>query len=449
MPMTVGAGWLAERIEGPRAGDVHAGLAALISSGELRPGTQLPTIRSLAGELGTRTSAVVTAWGMLRREGLVETHRRGGTMVLGGEDAVAAPARRDGAALDLVDAQADPELLPDLRDALLWATRPPRHAVKTRTTTRELLVAAAAGQPFSMEAFTVLPGGLAAINALIKAAARGGRDVIALESPTLMRTVTVVKRHASRILPLLSDASGPLPDSLREVLVGGARTIVFQPAWSVPSGATLTPERAEALAEILSGPSAAGVWVIEEDAIGPLARGATLGALLPDRVMRVTQYRRAFGPDMEIALVGGPNSIVDPLREAQRAAGLRVSPLLQDTLAYLLRDDDASAAVARAAARYAARHATFTEALRGFGLADRSAGGLVAVIPVESEARAIDLLAAAGLTVASLSRGRVDPGGEQAIRIAMTAIPDEPHGVRDLVAAIAAALREEVTVDGD
>lgn len=448
MPITVGAGWLAERIEGPRAGDVHAGLAALISSGELRPGTQLPTIRSLAGELGTRTSVVITAWGMLRREGLVETHRRGGTTVLGVEDGVA-PARRDGAALDLVDAQGDPELVPDLRDALLWATRPPRYAVKTRTTTRELLVAAAAGQPFAMEAFTVLPGGPAAINALIKAAASSGRDVMALESPTLIRTVAVVRRHASRTLPLFSDASGPLPGSLRDVLAQGARTIVFQPAWSVPSGATLTPERAEALAEILAGPEGAGVWVIEEDAIGPLARGATLGTLLPDRVVRVTQYGRAFGPDLEIALVGGPNSIVDPLREAQRIDGLRVSPLLHDTLAYLLRDDAASAAVARAAERYAARHAAFAEALRGYGLTDRSAGGLVAVIPVESEARAIDLLAAAGLAVASLSRGRVEPGGEQAIRIAMTVIPDEPHGVGELVAAIAAALREEVTIDGD
>lgn len=264
-----------------------------------------------------------------------------------------------------------------------------------------------------------------------------------------MRTVTVVQRYASCILPLISDASGPTPGSLSEVLAAGARAIVFQPTWSVPSGGTLTPERAEALAEILSGPNAAGVWVIEEDAIGPLARGATLGTLLPDRVVRVTQYARAFGPDIEIALVGGPNSIVDPLRETQRSAGLRVSPLLQDTLAYLLRDDAASAAVCRAGEQYAARHAAFAEALRGFGLADRSAGGLVAVIPVESEARAVDLLAAVGLTVASLSRGRVEPGGEPAIRIAMTVIPEDPHGVGELVAAIASALREEVTVDGD
>ncbi len=177
----------------------------------------------------------------------------------------------------------------------------------------------------------MLPGGLAAVNALIKAAARGGRDVIALESPTLMRSVTVVQRHASRILPLVADASGPTPGSLREVLAAGARAIVFQPTWSVPSGATLTAERVDVLAEILSDPAHAGVWVIEEDAVGPLGRGATLGMHLPDRVVRVTQYARAFGPDLEIAVVGGPVSIVDPLREAQRSAGLRVSPLLQDT----------------------------------------------------------------------------------------------------------------------
>ncbi len=48
-----------------------------------------------------------------------------------------------------------------------------------------------------------------------------------------------------------------------------------------------------------------------------------------------------------------------------------------------------------------------------------------------------------------MSRGRVESDGEPAIRIAMTAIPDDPHGIGDLVAAIASALREEVTVDGD
>lgn len=183
--------------------------------------------------------------------------------------------------------------------------------------------------------------------------------------------------------------------------------------------------------------------------MGPLVGGATLGARLPDRVVRVTQYQRSFGPDFEIAVVGGPTSIIDPLRAAQRTAGLRVSPLLQDALAYLLQDAAARSAVTRAGERYAARHTAFTEALRGFGLADRTSGGLFAVIPVDDEARAVDALAAAGITVAAGSRGQVEPSAEPAIRVAITAIPDEPHAVGDVVAAIASALREEVTADGD
>lgn len=63
---------------------VRAQLAALITSGRLRPGDRLPTVRALAGELGLAVNTVAKAYKQLEAEGLVQTGRRAGTTVATG-----------------------------------------------------------------------------------------------------------------------------------------------------------------------------------------------------------------------------------------------------------------------------------------------------------------------------------------------------------------------------
>lgn len=60
---------------------VRAQLAADISAGELLPGDRLPTVRALAAELGLAANTVARAYKELEGAGLVETHRRAGTVV--------------------------------------------------------------------------------------------------------------------------------------------------------------------------------------------------------------------------------------------------------------------------------------------------------------------------------------------------------------------------------
>src|SRR5690625_4041776 len=54
----------------------------LISSGEIPPNSQLPTIRVVAEQLGMSRSAVGQTWRGPQKQGLVESRRRGGTAVL-------------------------------------------------------------------------------------------------------------------------------------------------------------------------------------------------------------------------------------------------------------------------------------------------------------------------------------------------------------------------------
>ena len=59
-------------------------LSAQIRSGVLTPGSQLPTVRQLAGDLGLAKNTVVRAYRALEQEGLVRGDRRLGTTVLDG-----------------------------------------------------------------------------------------------------------------------------------------------------------------------------------------------------------------------------------------------------------------------------------------------------------------------------------------------------------------------------
>lgn len=56
----------------------------LITSGQLRPGTKLPTIRQLATDLGVARGTVNKVYDVLAHDGLVQTAGRHGTIVLAG-----------------------------------------------------------------------------------------------------------------------------------------------------------------------------------------------------------------------------------------------------------------------------------------------------------------------------------------------------------------------------
>jgi DNA-binding transcriptional regulator YhcF (GntR family) len=81
------------------------GLRALILTGTLSPGDQLPALHRLAGELGVNANTVRAAYARLELEGLVETRHGSGTFVgerpdsrVGLADAVASAAQAAGEA---------------------------------------------------------------------------------------------------------------------------------------------------------------------------------------------------------------------------------------------------------------------------------------------------------------------------------------------------------------
>jgi DNA-binding transcriptional regulator YhcF (GntR family) len=70
----------------PASGDapyeqVRQQIAVAAEAGVLAPGHRLPTVRSLASDLGLAVNTVARAYRELEADGVVETHGRGGTLV--------------------------------------------------------------------------------------------------------------------------------------------------------------------------------------------------------------------------------------------------------------------------------------------------------------------------------------------------------------------------------
>ena len=62
---------------------IRAQVSSLIALGTLAPGSRLPTVRSLAADLGIAAGTVARAYRELEQSGLIETRRRNGTVVAG------------------------------------------------------------------------------------------------------------------------------------------------------------------------------------------------------------------------------------------------------------------------------------------------------------------------------------------------------------------------------
>ncbi len=64
------------------AGQIRARIGLLMADGELEPGSRLPSVRSLAEQLGINVNTVRAAYARLEADGLVETRHGLGTIVL-------------------------------------------------------------------------------------------------------------------------------------------------------------------------------------------------------------------------------------------------------------------------------------------------------------------------------------------------------------------------------
>lgn len=435
-------------IDGSSPSDIAAGVARLITSGELAPGDRLPTVRGLAGQLGVSPATVSQAWQALSRAGLIESRGRAGSFVRR-RDARWLPPRTQGLAgylgdarLDLSRGTPDPRLLPDLSRALARVSASAdTQSYHDLPVVPELEHVLRDAWPYRAEAVTVVDGALDAVSRTLEASVRFG-DRVAVEVPGFPPFFDLLDALGATRVPVALDAEGITPDGLAAALGQKPRVLIVQPRAQNPTGASMTPARAERLARVLAThPNGADVLVIEDDHSGQISTAAdvSLGAWLPDRVVHVRSYSKSHGPDLRIAALGGPADVVDAIVARRMLGPGWTSRMLQRILLDLLTDGDSMDEVAEATRQYFTRQRAFATALATFGVEATRSDGINTWVPVRDERAALVQLAAAGIRVAPGSPflASESPAGGGFVRVTVGMIREDADGVASAIAAAA------------
>ncbi|AFT90506.1 GntR family transcriptional regulator [Paraburkholderia phenoliruptrix] len=204
---------LVEQISSRTMRGIALEVAELIRGGKIPIGTQLPPVRDLAEAFGVSPATISGAWKHLRSFRMVDGGGRTGTWVRGDQTTLR-PARYEDFAnygesivADLRFASPDPELLPDLRDALTQAHRLSNlHSYSRESISSELKNAVAQDWPYGECTFTAINGGYDGLHTALQLIVVPG-CAVAIEDPTTLR----VYMANARLLLLTADTTVFIP----------------------------------------------------------------------------------------------------------------------------------------------------------------------------------------------------------------------------------------------
>ncbi len=410
---------LTDAIETRNAPGIAAGIGRLISAGDLPVGTRLPTVRTLAAELGVSPTTVAEAWRILTAAGAIDPRGRQGTFVRQPPGPGTGQRYRQVTegpghfALDLSTGTPDPDLLPDLgplvaavgRDALTTSYLDP-------PVLPDLEEALRARWPFVPESLTVVDGAMDAIDRVAREVVRLG-DRVVVEHPTFPPVLDLLEQLGAEVVGVGQDVEGIELTGLQAALANRPTMVFLQPRAHNPTGVSLSARRARAVARLVA--ATPSTVVVEDDHGGDIATSAlhSVGRWVPERTVHIRSFSKSHGPDLRLAAVGGAGAVIDAVTSRRLLGPGWSSRLLQAVLLAMLDDPATLAAIDRARHAYATRRAAFADALATRGIATGGTDGINLWVPVADEQAALIALASQGVGAA--------PGSPFQVR------PDHPH----------------------
>jgi DNA-binding transcriptional MocR family regulator len=375
-----------------------------ILRGAYRAGDVLPSIRTLASELGVSPATVSAAFGRLAQRGLTSVERGVGTRIR--EDTLLTnplgrhPATPEGV-IDAASGAPDPELLPDLNVHLhrlnvaktLYGGEPMLPEI--RRLASEYMSDAMEG----MTANTMIAGG--ALDSISDAAGvrlRAGDHVI-VEDPGFAATSSLLRSRALNLVPVEIDDEGFRVDAFAAAVARGADAVLYSPRGQNPYGSSLSASRASQLRDVLRASAERGrpVFVIENDHAS-LVSGAPYHSLIPgsDSWVSVRSLSKSHGPDLRFSLLAGDSLTIDSLGRRQAIRHGWISTVLQHLVISLTSDPEVRDLVRHAELEYARRRERLLAALEALRVPARGRSGLNVMVPVHDEAAVTSALMASG-----------------------------------------------------
>jgi DNA-binding transcriptional MocR family regulator len=404
------------RIKARSAAGMVGEVEAAVASGALAPGQPLPSVRTLAVEIGLSPATVAAALAELRRRGVVVSEPRRGTRIGERPPLGAWPVLLPvpAGARDLSLGNPDPDLLPDLEQALRGLDIPKR-LYGEPAELGELIARAreqmkADGIPG--EELCVVGGALDGIERVLQAHLRPG-DRVAVEDPGYAALYDLLRADGFGLDPVAIDGRGMLPASLDATLAGGASAVVVTPRGQNPTGAAFDGARAAELRAVLQAHP--HVLLLEDDHLGPVA-GAFMHTLAPaaERWASARSVAKSLGPDLRLAIVSGDAGTIARVRGRQWCGPGWVSHLLQRLVLRLWSEPEVGALIERASSCYVERRERLQQDLRALGVHAEGSSGFNVWVPCADEA---------GLVSAMTQRGWVlAPGARYTLRSNVPAV---------------------------
>jgi DNA-binding transcriptional MocR family regulator len=428
----------AYKISGRGASQIAASIEAGIARGHLAPGQALPPIRDLAAELSVNPNTVSAAYRLLRDRGAVETAGRRGTRVR--EQPATAPRNLSfpipPGAKDLVTGDPDRDLLPEL----VFPSGSSQRLYAGDTILPELLATARTrlgAEHVPVDDLLLAFGAGDAIDRALSAHLRTG-DMVAVEDPGWGAVYRLLPAMGLTAVPVLIDAEGMTPASLRAALKRGVRAVIITSRAQNPTSAAVSAPRAEALRALLADHP--DVLLIEDDHGADISRHHALHTLAgaTDHWAHIRSLSKAYGPDLRCAVVAADGTTAARMAGRLRLGAGWVSQLIQAQVHRLWTDEAVEAQIVAAARTYTERRDALVSALAARGIPALGTTGINVWIPVPEEAVVVSSLLAAGWAVAPGAWFRVDsPPG---IRITIARLdPSDVEALADTLRTVLSA----------
>ncbi|MER6610524.1 PLP-dependent aminotransferase family protein [Streptomyces sp. NPDC000927] len=337
---------------GPLYQRLAEGLRGAVRRGEVGAGSKLPSERVLARRLGVSRTTVISAYRLLRDEGLLESARGSGTRVVASSHRIgpAVPAATmpsvkltgelAAGVVDLsgslvVGPEAVPHLAPDPIDLRELATDLGYHplglpSLRARIAARYTGL----GLPTTADEVLVTSGAQQAISLLFTLFGRDG-GVIATENPTYAGALDAARAAGATLLALPTDSEGIKVRPLRETLARSSVSLLYvMTTCQNPTGTVMSTQRRTEIARLAEH---AGVPVVDDTTLADLVFEGRWHPLPPAASgVVVGSLSKLFWPGLRIGWLRAPRTLMTRLARLKVVADLGSSHVGQQLAARLL-----------------------------------------------------------------------------------------------------------------
>ena len=380
--MTIWAPNLDERT-GPRYVAIADALAQDVRDGVLPPGTQLPTHRGLAHDLGVTVGTVSRAYAEAERRGLVRGRVGSGTFVR--EPAVEEQSQAFGSpewpATSEIDLSLNLPALPDrleedeaLASALTSISSRPGLGALLQYQQHEGLLPhreagaewiGRAGMEVDPNRILICSGAHHALTVCFSTLVKPG-DVVLTESLTYVGMKALASALHFRLHGVAMDEFGMLPEAFATACDStGAKVLYCIPTIQNPTAAVVPEERRREIARIARHH---GVTIIEDDIQGmlPPVPPPPIASFAPDNSCYIASLSKSMAPGLRISYVVASAELVERLRPGLWITTWMAAPLMAEIATVWIQNGTADRMLEKLREEAVFRQKLATRVLSGF-----------------------------------------------------------------------------------